>query len=293
MKNNAHLYVRSGDIVLVEDYPNPQFKKAKSSPTKDRFAIVIGNFREGFASLPAQAIATKGGKTERSDYLLRENELRVPEGIINNKRDLTIGGVIKAHRFPLIHKKQMVYKAGTLPLETKLHLVQLHEQVKNLPNQVKEMEKENPNYIKVMNYFKEVTIAEKLQFMRNDRGNYQYELLRNKGFAAKAVQLLEKRGNLHIISVQLEGNNGNRFTHTFATKKSLNEIKKDWKEVKQAKAWIREDVKFHALRHKPLLQLNPDPQPHPDKYISLEKLQEHTKEPTKEQQKHKENKLER
>ncbi|QXJ40473.1 hypothetical protein BV455_03847 [Parageobacillus caldoxylosilyticus] len=124
-----------------------------------------------------------------------------------------------------------------------------------------------------MGFFKEVTLAEKMQFMRDDRGNHQYEFVRNEEFRVKAIQLLEKRNHLHILSVQLEGDKGT-FTHTFATKKSLQEIREDWKEPKKAKEWIREDVKFYALWKNPFLQLKPDPQPHPDKYQSLEKFRE-------------------
>jgi len=273
MRKDEYRYIRTGDIVLVKDYPNPQFKEARSRPTKDRFAIVIGNFREGFISLSAQAIATKRGQTERAGYRLKENELRIPEGIVDDRRDFEITGVIKAHRFPLIKQNQMAYKAGSLPLETKLHLVQLHERMKNLPHQVAEMKQENPNFLKVMGYFKEVTLAEKLQFMRDNRGNYQYEFLRNKEFSVKSAQFLEKRKNLNVISVQLEGS-GKKFYHTFATRKSLNELQQDWKSPKKAKEWIREDVKFHTLQRNPLLQLKPDKQPHPDKYKLLEKLQE-------------------
>lgn len=135
------------------------------------------------------------------------------------------------------------------------------------------MEKENPNYIKFINYFKEVTLAEKPQFMYDTRGNFQYEFFRNEFFSAKAVQLLEKRKGLYILSVQLEDTKGRRFIHTFATKKSLHQVKKDWGKPKRAKDWLREDIKFHLLRFKPLLQLRQDLHPHPEKYILLKNLQ--------------------
>lgn len=265
--------IRTGDIVLVRDYPNLQYKEAHASPTKTRFAVVIGNFRGGYATLPAHAIVTKGGKTEQPYYRLKENELRVPANIISDRADIALKGVIKAHRFPLIRKEQMILKVGSLPLETKIQLIDIHETIKNRPIHVLEMEKENPYYAKFMGFFKEVTLAEKMQFMRDDRGNHQYEFVRNEEFRVKAIQLLEKRNHLHILSVQLEGDKGT-FTHTFATKKSLQEIREDWKEPKKAKEWIREDVKFYALWKNPFLQLKPDPQPHPDKYQSLEKFRE-------------------
>jgi hypothetical protein len=41
---------------------------------------------------------------------------------------------------------------------------------------------------------------------------------------------------------------------------------KEWK-------WIREGIKFHALQQNRLLQLRPDPLPHPEKYQHLEKFQ--------------------
>lgn len=271
MKKNELKFIRTGDIVLVKDYPNLQFKEAKTDPTKTRFAVVIGNFREGAVALPAQAISTRRGKALNPSYRIKENELMVPKEVINRQIDIEIRGVIKAHRFPLIEGKQMILKVGSLPLETKIQLIGIHEHIKNRPFQVQEMKMENPNYAKIMGFFKEVTVAEKLQFMRDNRGNHQYEFLRNKKFSLKAIQFLEKRKNLNLFSVKLEGN-GKEFTHTFATRKSIKEIQKDWKKPKMAKAWIREDMKFHALQRNPLLELKPDPQPHPDKYTSLESL---------------------
>lgn len=266
-------YIRTGDIVLVKDYPNPQHEEANSQSTKDRFAVVIGNYRDGFTSLPAQAIATKGGKTEKPLYRIRENELRIPGGVVNGKKNFELSGVIKAHRFPLIRQDQILYKAASLPLETKLHLVQLQEQLKTQPRHVNEMKEENPNYEKVIAYFKEVTVAEKLNFMRDDKGNHQYEFLRNQTFSIKSIQFLEKKKNLNIVSVKLEGDN-KEFTHTFATKKTMGQVRFDWKIPKKAKDWIREDIKFHALQRNPLVRLNPDRIPHPDKYTKLEDFKE-------------------
>ncbi|ALC82490.1 MULTISPECIES: hypothetical protein [Bacillus] len=63
--------------------------------------------------------------------------------------------------------------------------------------------------------------------------------------------------------------NGKRYTHTFATFKRVEDIKKEWKHSNPTKAWIREDMKFHALKHNPLQELKLDKLPHPDKYASL------------------------
>lgn len=166
MRPNELADIRTGDIVLVRDYPNAHDLKPGSAATKDRFAVVIGNFKDGFFSAPAQAITTKGKRTERPDYRLKENEVRLPEHLLDKRADFELTGVIKAHRFPLVSQNQMRYKVGRLPLETRLNLVCVHERIKNSPRQVAEMKVENPSYAKIMNYFRELTVAEKMGFMQ-------------------------------------------------------------------------------------------------------------------------------
>jgi len=149
MRPNDLGNIRTGDIVLVRDYPNAHDFKAGSAATKDRFAVVIGNFKEVFFSVPAQSITTKGRRTEITDYRLKENEVRLPEHILDKRTDFNLTGVIKAHRFPLVSQNQMSYKVGRLPLETRLNLVSVHDRIKNSPRQVAEMQDENPHYLRL------------------------------------------------------------------------------------------------------------------------------------------------
>lgn len=271
---------RPGDIVRVHNYPYaPKAEQSPNDPSsqgKGRFGVVINAGGRSVTAVPVLQVMSHGGKTENNEYVLREDEVRVPPNTSYQRRDgaKTLNGVIKTERIETFEADEITAPLTAIPLRTKMDLLDRYEAIKEKPYFKNMMDKQSPNHEFIMKNFRESVVAEKLNFLVNESGERLYDKMRNSSLNLtelnKIGSLGKGRGNkMGIYSVKLEGSK-DAFYYTIGTHKNKKQIAKDWSKPKPAKDWIREDIKYHVLNKNLDKVLKPEPKINQSKYQSME-----------------------
>ncbi|MCY9750655.1 hypothetical protein M5W75_12525 [Paenibacillus larvae] len=169
----------SGDIVRVF-YPYlPKVKDTSgNSAGKVRYGLVINAGSNQTVALPILAITSHRGKTRGADYILRDDEVRIPDGVSYFKRskgEVPIDGVIKTERIEFFDDDEISKPLTSVNLDTKIEVLERYKNTMDIPYFVRKMNEESPGHKEAMQTFERATIAEKLGFLATDLGECKYE----------------------------------------------------------------------------------------------------------------------
>lgn len=245
--------IKSGDLVKYYDFTedNPDF-------SKPRPAMVLGYdpYRKKYSLM---RITSKGNATEREGYKLKGEELRVPEGMVyeKNNESVELYGVIKTNNIIQVDRERLTTQSDVFSFTFKKAVFDKYNKLKN-----KSWFKEYADYYsdrhhKIMQFFKEDLIAEKLNYMSDEVENV-YDFFKDYYVDVKGIKQLptNKFGNRYSLLFEIEGET---FEHTFSTNKTPIEVSRDWVGEKKVSEWLREDRKFHVLNRNLDIEFTPDP----------------------------------
>jgi len=271
---------KAGDVVRVYNYPftpkSMQDDLQSEIQGKERYGVVI-NYGGRYAStVPILQISTHSGKTEKDGYMLRDDEIRVPQGVSYKKRsgEKELIGVIKTERIEHFEQDEISAPLTKIPLRTKLDIISQYEYISSKPFYKNLLYNESPNHKKAMEIFKESVLAEKLNFLVTDDGKRKYEEMRYSNLKLNEIQPLGRigKGNaIGIYSIKLKGNI-DTFTYTIGTLKSDKQIVKDWSKPMKAHQWISEDIKYNILKKDIDKGLRPDPLVNTNNYVMFKEF---------------------
>lgn len=234
-------YYKTGDLVRFYD-----FSRGNKNVQKPRPAMVLGydHFKD---KVNLMKITSKGGATERKDYKLMEDEIKVPKGMWFRGRELY--GVIKTNNIIQINSERLTSVLDVFSFDFKMKVMNKYDLHKNDRWYKKYLDMYNGNHRHIMSHYKESLIAEKLNFFQTDSGENIYDFIRNEKLAIEEVQVHPKSDyspykNYSVTFRYFD----NYFNHIVSTRKSIREISMDWKGEKTVRDWLREDVKFHILK---------------------------------------------
>lgn len=270
---------KSGDIVKVFYLFIPKVvseEKEESSKGKVRYGLVIAAGNNNTMALPILGIMSHGGKTRTTEYILRDDEVKVPEGTSFFKRSkgiMSIDGVIKTERIEFFDDDEISKTLTKIGLDTKIAVLETYKKILNIPYYVKKMNKESPGHQQVMDQFEHTIIAEKLGFITTEFGEFKYENVENQFLHLHKIQDLGPSDTIkrvHFYAVELTDEEGqDSFFYTFATLKQKKQIAKDWGKSKTANEWLKEDERFYRLQKNINCSFDSVPIPHPNKYITF------------------------
>ncbi|MCY8497745.1 hypothetical protein P8917_10070 [Bacillus atrophaeus] len=278
---------RPGDVVRVHNYPF--ISKAEQEQTKNenntvqnltegkpRYGVVINSGGRHIETIPILQIMSHGGQTQRKDYPLRDDEVRLPENTSYQKKSgkVELYGVIKAERIETFESDEITPPLTTIPLRTKIDLITRYEAILKVDYFKKKLDVESPNHSQVMSDFKTSVLAEKLDFLVTDKGERKFDKMQNSTLILKEIQPLEKigkNGGIGIYALRLKGKE-DEFTYTLGTLKNEKQITNDWSKPMKAKKWISEDIKFQILKKDIDKQLRPNPLIESDKFVSFKEF---------------------
>lgn len=277
-----------GDIVRVNHFPymsKTEKKRVENEGAKNkhprfydgdrRYGVVVGVGGKGVSAIPVVQIMSHEGKTEQEGYRLRDDEIRVPQNThFTNKhgKRKDLYGVIKMERIEMFGVDEITAPLVKIPLRVKVDMLEQYESIVENPYYRKKLDRDSPKHKNVMYEFRESVIAEKINYLATDEGNDKFDSLRNRPLLVDEIQHLDQQGEMHVYSVKLLSRE-DTFTHTIATRKSPAMVANEWSEMKNGISWLREDIKYHALMKNIDQKIRPDPIPHPDKYVTLDKLE--------------------
>ncbi|MDN4075488.1 pentapeptide repeat-containing protein [Fictibacillus terranigra] len=183
----------SGDIIRVRNYPFQD----DPSRGKSRYAMFLSKIGEEVSLAPATQIGTLSGRA--GSLPLRPFEVEIPAGVTSQTG---IKGVVKCDRFPLIDQQQLQGTViGRLPIETRIEIIQKYEQIHQNRRFKEPMDQENPNHPQIMMQFKDLVIAEKLGFLKNQ--GKEYEEVRDLDCQVTGVYLHPSKLGIPVHHVSL------------------------------------------------------------------------------------------
>lgn len=269
---------RTGDVVRVYNYPfipksMQQDNTDNERQGKERYGVVINSGGRYATTVPILQISTHSGKTEKDGYMLRDDEIRVPQGITYKKRygDKELFGVIKTERIEQFEQDEISAPLTKIPLRTKLDIISQYEYISSKTYFKEILDNESPNHAQAMGIFKDAVLAEKLNFLVTDDGKRKYETMKFSDLELSEIQPLARigKGNaIGVYSLKLKGDI-DTFTYTIGTLKSDEQIAKDWSKPKKAHEWISEDIKYNILKKDIDKNLRPDPLINTNNYIDF------------------------
>nr|WGD72640.1 hypothetical protein P5645_22220 [Bacillus subtilis] len=276
---------KPGDVVRVHNYPfvskaeqerlkdSDQTQEQPAFQGKPRFGVVINAGGRNVEMIPIMQIMSHGGQTERHDYNLRDDEVRLPENISYQKRSgpVDIYGVIKTERIESFEADEITPPLTSIPLRTKIDLIERYEAIMKVDYFRNKLDVDSPNHSKVMADFKTSVLAEKLDFLVSNNGERKFDRMQNSPLRCKEIQKLGSVGKdnrIGLYAVNLQGRHDN-FTYIIGTMKNEKQLAKDWAGPKKAKDWLSEDIKFHILKKNIDSQLRPNPLVNSDKFMSF------------------------
>lgn len=277
----------SGDIVRVfYPYTPKVMQKGNDNPGKNRFGLVINAGNNSTVALPILKITSHQGKTQHSDYLLREDEVRIPEGVTYFKRSkgrVPIYGVIKTERIEFFDDDEISKPLTTIDLETKIAVLKRYKHIMTIPIYVKTMNKESPHHQKAMEIFEQAIIAEKLKFLSTDSGKCMYEHEEHSLLRINKIQPMGKLAankRIHVYAVKLtDVETQDSFFCTIFTMKKEKQIAKEWGKAKKGMDWLKEDERYYLLK-KNIDREWEEPTPYPNRYMPFsafcEKIRENS-----------------
>lgn len=278
---------RPGDVVRVHNFPfiskAEQERIKNEEPTeqnltegKPRYGVVINSGGRHVDTIPIMQIMSHGGQTQRSDYPLRDDEIRLPESTSYQKRSgkVQLYGVIKAERIESFESDEITPPLTTIPLRTKIDLITRYESIIKIDYFKRKLDIESPNHSQVMSDFKTSVLAEKLEFLVTDKGERKFDKMQNSSLILKDIQPLGKigkNGGIGIYALRLKGKE-DEFNYTLGTLKNEKQIINDWSKPMKANKWISEDIKFQILKKDIDKQLRPNPLIESDKFVSFKEF---------------------
>lgn len=287
-----------GNIAYVFQFPFEE-RDNQNRPlgyTAPRPVLILGEGKNGITGIPVMPITTHNRKTTQNTYILRFNEVEIPKGIFivsRKKGREELEGVVKVNRIEKFHRSQMTLPLGNVPLRLKENVISKYEELLEVGKFKKSLDALTPDHKNVMREFKESIIAEKLHFLTSENGENQFDEMKKSQMFIENIQKTGNYGDLNIYSVQLRGKKDS-FLYDIATYKTEQEVAKEWGKVKRAEEWLKEDMKYHALKNNIDQKIRPDPLPHPEKYVPFENFQKSIlKSKKKKQVKQQNNEIER
>ncbi|BCC15075.1 hypothetical protein BC30048_p2088 (plasmid) [Bacillus cereus] len=273
---------RSGDIVRVfYPYTPKALNEGDESPGKRRYGLVVNAGEDQAVALPIMAISTHSKQTRDPNYKLRDDEIRVPEGVSYFKRSIgkvEIDGVIKTERIEIFDDDEISRKLTAINLDTKIDVLERYKHSMNIPYYKNKMNEESPEHKEIMQKFENGIIAEKLQFLTTDLGNCRFEFMEDKKFNINKIQDLGKSDEnkrVHYYAVELKSSdNKDSFFYTFSTMKGKNQIAKEWGAAKTGAEWLKEDERYYNLKRDLHKNFSEAPNPHPAKYKTFSTFKE-------------------
>lgn len=265
---------KSGDIVRVfYPYFPKQMNESGNLKGKVRYGLIISSGNNNTIALPILAIMSHGGKTQHADYILRDDEVKVPEGVEFFKRSkgmVPINGVIKTERIAFFDNDEISKSLTTVDLNTKVAVIEAYKKIMQIPYYIRNMNRECPNHNEVMNKFESTIIAEKLGFITTELGEFKFEEMEDEPLRVKKIQYLgkdEEKKRIHFYGVELTTEeSSDSFFYTFATMKQNKQVAKEWGGYKLASEWLKEDERYYIFQKNLRLTSKDTPVPHPNKY---------------------------
>lgn len=274
-----------GDVVRVYHYPylsKTEKQRIIKEGTKDehplfymgnvRYGVVVGTGGKNIKAVPVVQIMSHGGETEKEGYMLRDDEVRVPQRTLfvdKHGEQRYLYGVIKMERIEMFGQDEITAPLTEIPLRIKIEMLERYEAILKNHYYKNKLDKDSPNHKLVMKAFKDAIIAEKLNFLVDSQGVNRFEFIKHTTLTLEELQKVGKYNNLTVYSVRLKGKY-DIFTYNIATRKKETQIVKDWDKPKVASQWLKEDAKYHALMNNIDQNIRTDPSPHPDKYVTFE-----------------------
>lgn len=263
---NFRHYYKSGDLIRYYDSASLNKEDHKLRP-----AMVL-SYNKRNDSVYAVRITSKNGRTEKEDYVLLSDEVRVPSGIRYIEDDLH--GVIKTNNIVELKRDEIISTLNVFPLETKIEVLNIYDKFRHEYWYNKYFDHTGLDCQRIIDRFKENLVAEKLGFFYCLKNNENiYEFVRDNRVKIDHIQFLDKRGNTFIYNILFK-HKGVIYDYNIATNKTKEQIIHDWSGSKKVSEWLHEDIKYHILMKRFHSKIKPDPVPKMNKYLTFSKFKE-------------------
>ncbi|KAA6458930.1 MULTISPECIES: hypothetical protein [Bacillus cereus group] len=277
---------KSGDIVRVF-YPfKPKVLSEENEVKlgKTRFGVIINAKNDKTVALPILQILTRDGKTEKPNYRMRDDEIKVPPNLTYYKPSLQkrvpINGVIKTERIELFDYKEIIKKVSKIDLVTKSAILKNYKGILKDKSFLDSLNRESPGHKEAMQCFERVIIAEKLRFLTTSIGECKYEYMEEQLLKINKIQPLGKSDmnkRIHFYAVELtDEENKDSFFYTIASMKQPEQVAREWGKPKTAIDWLKEDERFYNLQKDITKVFKETPNSHPNRYKAFSLFRENT-----------------
>ncbi|HDR8040719.1 TPA: hypothetical protein QCZ17_002976 [Bacillus cereus] len=277
---------KSGDIVRVF-YPfKPKVLSEENEVKlgKTRFGVIINAKNNKTLALPILQILTRDGKTEKPNYRMRDDEIKVPPNITYKKPSLQkripINGVIKTERIELFDYDEIIKKVSKIDLVTKSAILKNYKGILKDKSFLDSLNRESPGHKEAMQCFERVIIAEKLRFLTTNIGECKYEYMEDQLLKINKIQPLGKSDmnkRIHFYAVELtDEENKDSFFYTIASMKQPEQVAREWGKPKAAVDWLKEDERFYNLQKDITKVFKEPPNSHPNRYTAFSLFRKNT-----------------
>ena len=253
--------IHYGALHHVNKLPMYDFKTGEKRPDeKGRFCLILPHF-EDENKVNVMPLMSKSGRVghqfDGNNYRPFPHEAFLPDNIYpSNKIPKT--GVIMLNEIQEIDIKDVSKqpKSVSIPLETKIEIVDIHRNLmKDEPNR-RIMEINNPNFRQAAEHFSELAFAEKIGFLSIPLEDNHYGNMRNEEINATHMQPVIEKHGLTLFNVRFEDKNNDEFFSPVLSSKSKDDIKREWSSPKKAHDWLtNENISFKLLQSNPYIKI--------------------------------------
>lgn len=246
--------IKAGDLVKYYDFSvdNPDV-------SKPRPAMVLG-YDPYQRKYNLMRITSKRNRTEDKDYVLKGEEIRVPKGMRyeRDNKETELYGVIKTNNIIQVNRERLTQVLDVFSFRFKKGVLDKYYKLIEKEWFREYADQRCKNHSKIMDFFHEDLIAEKLGYFTNDVENI-YDFVRHEEFKIDGIYQLPSNKHGYRYSVLME-HDDHIYEYTISTDKSPSEVSRSWSDTKIARDWLCEDKKFHVLKNDLSVRFVRDPE---------------------------------